>query len=468
LGIAQSLSAMQTGDNEVSRLRRLDPSPDSAPLPLVRTHGAPAMHAARANLADNVTPAHQSLRLLAVLRSLAVPVQALATWVAVHQAGLQFRTNTVYMLIVLQAAFALLTWLRLWKHRAPVEPREVLMQVHADIALFGAVLYFAGGTTNPFAPMLAMPLVAAASLPRAWMWLTATSTVVTYLFLLRFNIPMNHPLGIQEVFRLHSVGDQFSYLITTATLAYFVHKMMASQKAHERTMADVRERQMRDDTVLSIGAFAAGCAHELSSPLTTMSVVVKELQREGADPQRLADDLRILEQQVAISKDIVTKFTGAAGRRRADAVAAVRADEFIECIVAKARALHPTATISLTLGRALVAPTIVSEETLRQAIGNLIDNAVHACPIDVQVSADWEGSDFTITVRDHGPGFPPEAMHKLGRVIFSTKGPSHGSGLGVMLTQVTVNRLGGSLSLSNPPGGGACAQMRLPLNDIRL
>jgi two-component system, sensor histidine kinase RegB len=468
LGLAQAFHTMPTGDTEVSRLRRLDPSPDSAPLPLVRAHGPAALHAARATVSNNVTPAHQSLRLLAILRSLAVPAQVGAAWIAVHQAGLRFQTGTVYVLIALQATFALLTWLRLWKHRAPVEPREVLMQVHADIALFGAVLYFSGGTTNPFAPILAMPLVAAASLPRTWMWLTATSTVVTYLFLLRFNIPMTHPLGIQEVFRLHSVGDQFSYLITTATLAYFVHKMMASQKAHERTMSDVRERQMRDDTVLSIGAFAAGCAHELSSPLTTMSVVVKELQRETANPQRLAEDLRILEQQVAISKEIVTKFTGAAGRRRVDSVAAVRADEFIECIVAKARTLHPTATITLSLSNELPPPVIVSEETLRQAIGNLIDNAVHACPIDVQVNADWLGSDFTITVRDHGPGFPPEAMHKLGRVIFSTKGPSHGSGLGVMLTQVTVNRLGGSLSLSNPPGGGACAQMRLPLNDIRL
>ena len=450
-------------ESEVAQVRRLDPSPDSAPMPLQRLHG-PAAAVQR----TNITPATQSLRLLATLRSVAVPVQALATWVAVTRLGLQFNSTVVGVLVALQAVFAVLTWLRLWKHHAPVEPREILMQVHADIALFGAVLYFSGGTTTPFAPVLAMPLVAAASLPRAWMWLTASSTVVTYLFLLRFNIPMTHPLGIQEVFRLHSVGDQFSYLITTATLAYFVHKMMASQKAHERTMAEVRERQMRDETVLSIGAFAAGCAHELSSPLTTMSVVVKELQRVEADPRRLAEDLRILEQQVAISKDIVTKFTGAAGRQRVDSVAAVRADEFIQCIVDRARQLHPTATISLATSDEVPAPTIVSEETLRQAIANLIDNAVHACPLDVQVTADWRDSEFVITVRDRGPGFPAEAMHKLGRVIFSTKGPQRGSGLGVMLTQVTVNRLGGSLSLSNPPGGGACAQMRLPLNDIRL
>jgi two-component system sensor histidine kinase RegB len=455
---------MPHGESEVARVRRLDPSPDSAPMPLQRLHGPAAVAAQRPNL----TPTAQSLRLLATLRSMAVPVQAVAAWVAIHRLGLHFNGQVVGLLVGLQAVFAALTWLRIVKHRAPVEPREILIQVHADIALFAAVLYFAGGTTNPFAPILVLPLVAAASLPRPWMWLTASSTVVAYLFLQRFNTPMTHPLGVQEVFRLHAVGDQFSYLITTATLAYFVHKMMASQKAHERTMAEVRERQMRDETVLSIGAFAAGCAHELSSPLTTMSVVVKELQREAANPQRLSEDLRILEQQVAISKDIVTKFTGAAGRQRVDSVAAVRADDFIRCIVGRARQLHPNATISLATSDDIDAPTIVSEETLRQAIANLIDNAVHACPIDVQVTADWRDSEFVITVRDRGPGFPPEAMHKLGRVIFSTKGPQRGSGLGVMLTQVTVNRLGGSLSLSNPPGGGACAQMRLPLNDIRL
>lgn len=413
-----------------------------------------------------MTPSAQSLRLLAVLRTAVVPFQAALLWYATDVLGLQFASTSVGVVILLQALAAMLTWVRLMNQGIPVSSREVFIQAHVDIVLMSAALYHSGGTFNPFAPILLLPMVAAASLPQRAMLITAASTVVAYVALRHYHVPMSHALGPAEVFRIHASGDQLSYFATTATLAYLVNRSLRAMRRHERMLAEAQERQMRSDSVVAIGAFAAGCAHELSSPLATMSVVVKELRRETPDAKRLSEDLAILDSQIRISKEIVTQFTGAAGRRRAESASAVALDKFLAGILERARLLHPGAAIQYHFGSDKAAPRIVAEETLRQAITNLIDNAVHACPTDVRVEADWSGADLVITVSDRGPGFSADALQKLGNEIYTTKAPGVGTGLGLMLSNVTISRLGGSLTLTNNPTGGAVAQVRLPLSHI--
>jgi two-component system sensor histidine kinase RegB len=113
-----------------------------------------------------------------------------------------------------------------------------------------------------------------------------------------------------------------------------------------------------------------------------------------------------------------------------------------------------------------LAPKIVAEETLSQAFANLIDNAVRASPHHVEVRADWSGLDLVVAVCDSGPGFPGEVLGNLGQTMPTVKGLDAGIGVGLLLTNVTLGRLGGSLSLQNQPEGGACAEVRLPLRAI--
>lgn len=410
----------------------------------------------------------QGLRLLAFLRVFAPIAQALTLLVVTLRHDVQVPLAPVMALLVFEGLVAVATWVRV--RSAPrVSALELFLQAHLDILMFAVVLYFTGGSTNPFAPLFVLPMaIAASALAPRWVWITAVSTMLAYV-LLRFNhVALFHPQGETHVYELHENGMVVNYLFTAALLAFFVNRMHRALNQHERLLADARDAQMRNESVVAIGALAAGYAHELSSPLSTMAVVVAELKREHSANAELLRDLQLLDDQLVASKQIVSNLASAGGQRRAESAGGARLDQFIGSIVERARVLHPGASLTATLDAVSPPPQIVAEETLRQAITNLIDNAVHASPCQVDVSADWSGPDLQIAVSDRGPGFPADVLQNLGKQLGSTRRPEGGLGLGLLLSMSTLERLGGSLHLTNRLGGGACAEIRLPLRAITI
>ena len=410
----------------------------------------------------------QGLRLLAFLRAFAPIAQALTLIVVTQRHGVEVRMAPVLALLAFQVLIALATWIRV--RRAPrVSTLELFLQAHLDILMFAVVLYFTGGSTNPFAPLFVLPMaIAASALAPRWVWITAASTMLAYVFLRFHHVALFHPAGETQVYELHENGMVVNYLFTAALLAFFVNRMHRALNQHERLLADARDAQMRSESVVAIGALAAGYAHELSSPLSTMAVVVAELKREHAANAELLRDLQLLDDQLVSSKQIVSNLASAGGQRRAESAGGARLDQFIGAIIQRARALHPGASLTATLDPVSPPPQIVAEETLRQAITNLIDNAVHASPFQVDISADWSGPDLHIAVSDRGPGFPEDVLQNLGQRLGTARRPEGGLGLGLLLSVSTLERLGGSLHLTNRLGGGACAEIRLPLRAITI
>ena len=412
----------------------------------------------------------QGLRMLSFLRVWSPVAQVLTVFYVARQHGVQVPLEPIWILLGAEAlvAVATLLYVRQVRH---VSALELLLQAHLDILMFAAMLYLTGGATNPFAPLYVLPLVVVAStLHGRHVWITAASTMAVYVLLRYHHVPMYHPEGHAGAYELHENGMVINYLFTAALLAAFCSRMRSALSRQERLLADARAAQMRNDSVLAIGALAAGYAHELSSPLSTMAVVVAELQREHGASDALRSDLRVIEDQVIACKRIVSNLALSGGRRRAESTTAVGVDRFIESILEQVRALNPGATITASLDSLTPPPRVVAEETLRQAITNLVTNGAQASPCDVRVSADWSTPELHIAVRDRGPGFSPEVLKRLGLPLESTRSSngSFGLGLGLVLSMVTLERLGGRLALSNPPGGGALAEIHIPLHSILL
>ncbi|WP_234413604.1 ATP-binding protein [Ideonella sp. A 288] len=420
-------------------------------------------------LSDPHNSSLHGLRLLLILRFFAPITQALTLYFVTYHYQVHIDTQPLLMLIGMELVVAVATLLRL-RGVPRVTAGELFLQVHVDILMFAGVLYLTGGATNPFAPLFLLPVaISASSLTPKRVWLTALSTMAVYAFLRDNHVPLHHPNGHTEVYQLHEDGMVVNYIFTAALLAFFVNRMHAAFLRHERRLADARDSQMRSESVVAIGALAAGYAHELSSPLATIAVVVAELKREHAKSPALFADLQLVEDQVRACKQIVSNLTHAGGQRRAESASGAKLDVYLLEIIDKARALYPNATIKVALDPVTPPPAVVAEETLRQAIMNLIQNAVRAAPQQIEFSAYWAGPDLLVKVRDRGPGFSAELLKQLGkRALPTARNPNGGMGVGLLLSASTLARLGGSLELKNDPAGGANAEIRVPLSAILI
>ncbi len=408
-----------------------------------------------------------ALRLLAYLRLFAPIAQGLTLLIVTEQFRVQLPLTGVVTLLAVELAVAAATFVRL-RRVQEISPAELFAHALLDIVLYTFMLYMTGGSENPFAPLLVVPIVIVASaLKPRWVWVLAATTIAAYVGLRSHKVELSHPQGHTHVYELHEDGMVINYLITAALLAFFCNGMHAASRRNERMLADARDAQMRNESVVAIGALAAGYAHELSSPLSTVAVLTAELKRQYAGDAQLQGDLQLVADQVAECKRIVSNLASAGGERRAETAGAARIDRFLASAIERARALQPGATIIATVDGTRPPPMIVTEETLRQTIVNLIQNAGHASPHAVRVAAAWDREELRVEVRDRGPGFPDEVLARLGRNVKSTRG-AEGMGLGLMLSMMTLERLGGRLEICNEAEGGARASIRIPMRSIEI
>ncbi len=338
---------------------------------------------------------------------------------------------------------------------------ELLVQLMTDLVALSVLMFFSGGAANPLISLLLPPVaIAALALPPRPVAVVAVLAVAAYSLLMVVYLPL--PIADPgRAARLHLAGMWFTFVVSAAMMAWFVVRMTASIRQRDAELAAVREQALRDERVVAMGTLAAGAAHELSTPLATMAVIAGELDHDQSLGEAARADIAVLRRQVAACKDIISGLAERAGAGRFDSVQAVQADLWLEAVYERWRSLRPQANAWLAIEGEAPAPTLAAEATLEQGLINLFNNAANAGS-EVEVKEDWDADWLTIEVRDDGPGFPAEVLAQAGRVPF----PAHagGSGIGLFLAHVAIERLGGSLILSNGAGrGGGIARVRLPL-----
>jgi len=212
---------------------------------------------------------------------------------------------------------------------------------------------------------------------------------------------------------------------------------------------------------------ATSAAHELGTPLATMAVISKELTQDYASQPALLQQLEILQKQVSRCKEILSSITRNAGQTRADAGQGYTLLEFLQEAIQRWRDTRPATELIVHMPNTAINPNIFMDRTLMQAMLNLLDNAADESPEQVLFDADWDEKILKIQIRDFGAGLSPEAKSKLGTPFFTSK-IDQGMGLGVYLTQVTLARYDGTLSLNNHPDGGVLTSVLLPLKNLRI
>ena len=429
----------------------------------------------------------RNLRRLVVLRAIEVVGQTVVTAVAAYGIGLALPTPFLFALSAGLALVNMLTWWRLYRPW-PVTDAELMANLVLDIGVLTALLYFSGGSTNPFVTLYLLPLsIAAAMLPARYTWTLVGITLACYSMLLFVYVPLPHETssfgwlttllpaslggehaihGGQADFALHVLGMWFNFTVSAGLIAWFVARMAHSLRERDRRLAQAREAALRNEQLIALGMLAAGAAHELSTPLATMAVIAHELARDHAADPALAQDVRLLRTQTEACKDILTRLTASAGEARAGPVAGASCEHYLRQLVERWQLLRPQIVLDTRYAGCMPAPVIAAERTLEQALLNLLNNAADVSPMGIELEGSWTEAQLTIEIRDRGPGISADMAQRAGQAFFTTKGP-RGLGIGLFLANASIERYGGEVNLFNREGGGACVRVNLPLQALR-
>ncbi|OFZ66474.1 MAG: histidine kinase [Betaproteobacteria bacterium RBG_16_56_24] len=406
-------------------------------------------------------PGHSQLHRLVALRSVAIAAQLLTLASVWKILEMELDWQPMLLTIAALAAINLFSWLRLRSDKS-VSNLELFVQLCTDVLGLSILLYFGGGSTNPFVSLFLLPLViAAATLPGRYSWGMAALTAACYSVLMFYYIPLphSHQQDSDSAFNAHVMGMWLGFVISAVVVAYFVVQMAQAVRSRDEMLARVREEILRNERIVTLGIQAAGAAHELGTPLSTMAVVIGELRHDVAARPEWRDGLAILEEQVRGCKRILDKILanaqdkGTASLRPADRLVAEVLDEW--------QLLRPAAQYRYLGNDTQPAPLISVDASLRAALMNLLNNAADADPQEIEIRSQWDAENFILEIHDHGEGLSKEAALKTGSAFFTTKTGGHGVGL--FLANATIERMGGSVRLFNREGGGATTLLTLPI-----
>jgi two-component system sensor histidine kinase RegB len=416
-----------------------------------------------------------NLKSLFVFRSAVLASELIVICLTVSWLDVVLPVHFMLSVIAIYAIFNLMVWLHLRKG-VLVSANEFFLHLVIDVLALAALLYFAGGSSNPFVSLFLLPLViVAATLPKRYVWAMAAVTLVCYTLLMVINVPLMQEMAghdhnghaIQEeasYFGLHELGMWFSFLLGVGLILFFVVAMADALRQRDKKLAEAREKNLRDEHMVALGTLAAGAAHELGTPLGIMAVLTREMEQEYGQQPDLVEKIEILRSQVDRCKTTLGQISASAGQMKAESGRSEYMKHYLQQCIAHWKEMHPNTAISVSLNGSDPAPTIVVDETLNQAIINVLNNASDASPDRIELNASWSNDELLFEVRDFGEGLDQTAMEELGKPFFTTKKDGHG--LGFYLAQTVVRRLGGEVKATNHKEGGACVHIRLPLNKL--
>lgn len=358
----------------------------------------------------------------------------------------------------------------LWLSREPLVAEWHLAAIMAlDVALLTALLYFTGGPQNPFSFLYLVQIALAAVVLRAhWTWMLTALSLGSFGILL----VTSRELAVLYDTSVHHQGMWVALGVASAFIVYFLLRIVGALAERERELSEVRQRSARQKRLTSLATMAAGAAHELATPLSTVALVAKELERalDKRGESVMAEDARLIREQVGRCRMILDQMAGGAGEHPGEGIASLTVSELLAEAMVGARAKPPVRFELPDDVASLVVrlPPRAMAQALRSLITNAQDASLH--DTDVAITGRRRTDGVLIDVVDRGPGMSPEVLERVGEPFFTTKEPGHGMGLGLFLTRAVVESLGGTLQLRSSHGRGTVASVTLPLRfhaDVR-
>ena len=338
-----------------------------------------------------------------------------------------------------------------------------------DTACLTAVLMLSGGANNPFSLLYLVQITLSAMiLTKRQTWALGGLAALCFgsLFL------VYRPLPVLEIHRhgrggdLHLIGMWVGFVIATFLVALFSGKIAELLREREHSLLGMQEELAKKERLASLVTLAAGAAHELSTPLGTIAIAAREMERfaaERAGSAALAQDSRLIRAEVDRCCAILSRMSAEWAAPAGEAAEPAPVDDLLR---EAAREFQAGGRVRVSPCKADPPLTVtVPRRAVAQAMMALVKNALEASgpASSVEIAAERAGPYVRLVVRDKGRGMSEETLRHAGEPFFTTKEPGAGMGLGVFLVRTLAERLGGRLTYESAPGRGTVAALELPL-----
>ena len=405
------------------------------------------------DLAHNHPRRNVRLDTLVRLRWLAVIGQTTAVLVVYF--GLEFELPLWACLAVIALSAWLNIALRLRFHMTQrLEPDRAAWLLAFDVAELAVLLYLTGGLQNPFAFLFLAPvLLSATALPPRFTVILGVFAIAcaTVLVFTHYPLPWDpdDPLILPPIFMF---GVWLSILLAIGFIGVYAWQITEESRQLSDALAATELVLAREQHLSQLDGLAAAAAHELGTPLSTISVIAKELENAIPAEAPHGDDVRLLREQAKRCRDILSKITqlSASGEPFDRMPLAALMEE----VAAPYRNFGVRIDARIT-GDASPEPVVARNPAVLYGLGNLVENAVDFAGAIVSLAANWTEDNVEISITDDGPGFAPEIIARIGEPYVTSRPdldkedqPS-GLGLGFFIAKTLLERAGATLSFEN-------------------
>lgn len=427
----------------------------------------------------DAAPSRLRLQTIARLRWIAVAGQTATLLGTYFLAGFDLPLMACLAVVALSAALNLYLQLRYpSRHRLSVPFATALLTY--DVLQLAMLLYLTGGLENPFAFLLVAPVtVSAATLPNESNLIIAIATLAVSALLVSYHEPLPwHPGVTFELPLLYRLGMWFTILCGLLFMGLYARRLAREARQMSEALAATEHVLAREQQLHALDGLAAAAAHELGTPLATITIVASELARQVDPKTPLGEDIALLKSQAQRCREILTTLT--TRTEEGDPLhqylpVSHLIEEAIEPFFVFDKVIdfrsRPAKGVS---GPAAEEPIGQRRPGTLHALTNIVENAVDFAQDSVDILAEWDAIRVTIVISDDGPGFPPHLLGSLGDPFVTTrplderrageKREGGGLGLGFFIAKTLLERSGAQISLANrsSPLTGAVVRISWP------
>jgi two-component system sensor histidine kinase RegB len=420
------------------------------------------------------------LRTLVFIRSLGIVGQVVSIVIVFF--GLKYQMPIGQCLAVVAIALAFNTALVvLYPSIHILSERDAAAHLAFDICQLTAMLALTGGIENPFALLYLAPIVIAASnlslgatLSLAMLAFGSISCIAVFHWPLPWD--PQAPLLLPPLF---VAGNWISLSLGIGFCLIYAWRTADEARRMQAALAVTQSALSREQRLSDLGALAAAAAHELGTPLGTIAIVARELERDMGPDSKWIEDVRLLRGQAERCREILSQLaqqdTDEDNISKHLPLAAL-----IDEIADPHRGFGIDVEVNILTSGAL---SVVRLPEVMHGLGNLVENAVDFASTRVSIEASWDDALITMTITDDGSGFDPEILARLGEPYVTSRGGTEaprpanantsthseghaGLGLGFFIAKTLLERIGGQMTFGNHPGAGARIKLIIPRESL--